>query len=109
MLTNDNQLLQPEGERNFKVITLDGETVYYPKTATPNDVMNDEQNDDGIDIVATLCLYYDPQYITDNEFSMAGDSHIFDRTFEELVKDNNLYEYGAKNHWTNDPRVIAKQ
>lgn len=104
-VTLKRELQQPKAYRSFEVVLEDGDSVYYPPNATPHDVNRDNLNIDGIDLVTTLSLYYDPKYIEENRINISNDGDLHERTFADLIRGYNLYEYGSKNYWSNDPRV----
>lgn len=108
-VTLKRELQEPKSYRNFEVVLADGDSVYYPITASPRDVDKDKLNIDGIDLITTLSLYYDPKYIEENALCIINDGNLYERTFAELVYGYTLYEYGSKNRWSNDPRVMKNE
>jgi hypothetical protein len=95
----------PNRTRTIEVILHDGTSVYYSPKATPMDVMADELESEGIDLIATLSIFYDPKFIEENRLNIINDGVLWETSFEGLFRNYVLLAYGAKNYWSNDPKV----
>jgi hypothetical protein len=101
-MSNPRVNVNPRNEYDFEVVLKSGASGYTHPGYSFADLNYDMYDEDCIDRITTLSIYYDPTFIQQNDLEILNDGKIHQTPVGKLIADYNLYEYIKKTYGENN-------